>query len=187
MVVSEKTMATASETAECAGKPGGVRPHLPFSFIAKMAWHNLLHKKWRSIVTVAATVLCVLLVCLAQVLYSVDTESNIARSAEDLGKQYLRLEEFSGADIYGVPTFSSSIDERASGYLKEEGFTALRTAQIGVQNVLIAESPAEIVKFGLAFYGEEPASLADGFYATDVYIENELASGSYFGEGGPNI
>ena len=183
MVVSEKTMATAPETAECAGKPGGVRPHLPFSFIAKMAWHNLLHKKWRSIVTAAATVLCVLLVCLAQVLYSVDTESNIARSAEDLGKHYLRLEEFSGADIYGVPTFSSSIDERASGYLKEEGFTALRTAQIGVQNVLIAESPAEIVKFGLAFYGEEPVSLADGFYATDVYIENELASGSYFGEG----
>ena len=186
LIVSEDVSGNILGTEERAGGNAaarGGRPRLPFSFIAKMAWHNLLYKKWRTVVTIAATVLSVLLVCAAQVFYSVNTEDNIAKSAADLGKQYLRLEQFSGVDSYGVPSFSSSINERACGYLKEEGFTFLRTGDISNKSVLIAESPAHIKNFGLEFYGEEPASLADGFYVADVYIESALASGSYFEEG----
>lgn len=159
-----------------------VHTRLPFSFAAKMARHNLFQKKWRSLLTVLATALSVMVICLAQVFYAADTERNIARSAEDLGKEYLSLRLIDGKDSYGYPQFVPHIDERAYGYLQEQGVTPVRTVHFNNVSAFVFQDERQMQAFGVQFYGETTLG-AEGYYASDRYIDEALSEGAWFAEG----
>lgn len=178
---AESLRQVAVEMPERVGKTW-VRTRLPFSFAAKMARHNLFQKKWRSLITIAATALSVMVICLAQVFYAADTERNIARSAEDLGKEYLSLRLIDGKDGYGYPQFVPHIDERSYGYLQEQEVTFVRTVHFNNVSAFIFEDEGQMQAFGAQIYGEA-AWDAEGYYVSDHYIDEALSEGAWFAEG----
>lgn len=192
-VKSEKQEKNLNECKEEKSR----KPRLSFGYKFRFAIHNLLSKKWRSILAILAATLSFVLVGMAQLLATTDVENNIAKTAENIQKNYFVMKNFDGFSEYYVPIYNDINNNNVYiDYLDKNDIPYLRR---GADNIIINNSKHEDFKVfertyiinSIEDFGKMNLELYDGYlplddegiYITDYYIDFLLKSDAKFEDG----
>ncbi len=185
---------------------------LPWGFTLGFAFRNLLQKKFRSILTIISTILMVVFICGMHVFYSVDTNRNIALSAENIGVNYFSLRQktthengFSTyyTDIENYNAYSNAKSLKGVhafiGYdceLYIQGSILLQKNDVNESTnkqtayvsfplktlAYIIESKSDLTDAGFTLYDGATEPTDSGVYLSDVGVTFLLKRGFYFEE-----
>ena len=192
-VKSEKQEKNLNECKEEKNR----KPRLSFGYKFRFAIHNLLSKKWRSILAILAATLSFVLVGMAQLLATTDVENNISKTAENIQKNYFVMKNFDGFSEYYVPIYNDINNNNVYiDYLDKNDIPYLRR---GADNIIINNSKHEDFKVfertyiinSIEDFGKMNLELYDGYmplddegiYITDYYIDFLLKTNAEFEEG----
>lgn len=141
---------------------------------------EVVAKKWRAILAILMATLSFLTLGLAQLFLTQNIENSIAKTAENIQKEYFLMQNLKGYGDAGV-SFSEINDNSVYfDYLDQNDVAYLRTAERKVFEyahyldvdvfTYVVESTTDFAKMGLELYDGYINVEDDGVYITDYYI-----------------
>lgn len=144
---------------------------LPFWSCVKMGVNSLFYRKVKGISVILLAIFTVLSILITQMSLSYSPEKTLAKHMLDNGIEYFKVSQWISNNYEEYGSFDTIFLKPDSKKYIEQNSLVLFNGRI--------EQKQDILDFGLGFTGEALELEDDGFYITDLFIDNIYQSDSY--------